>query len=113
MKKTDYSSDFDRSVETWKRKHGVREDDAVLLCVELFRIHQVHWDQIRHEEMPAFQEFRDSILKLTEAAKVFQRQSALLLDQLRQTKSRKPSWPIFVTVIVAACVGIAIGKFAL
>src|SRR2546428_13916776 len=113
MKKTDYSSDFDRSVETWKRKHGIREDDAVLLCVELFRIHQEHWDQIRHEEMPAFQEFRDSILKLNEAAKVFQRQSGLLLDQLRQTKRQKSSWQLLVTAVATIGIGIAIGKFVL
>jgi hypothetical protein len=44
------------------RKHKLREDDAVmLLLVELFRIHQQHWDDLRRREMPSFEQFRTDI----------------------------------------------------
>ena len=44
-----------------------------MLCLDLFRIHQEHWDKIRHEELPAFREYREAVLKLGEAAATFQR----------------------------------------
>jgi hypothetical protein len=30
----------------------------VLLLVELFRIHQRHWDELRRREIPSFEQFR-------------------------------------------------------
>ena len=39
--------DLKACVESWRQRHGLREDDAVLLLVELFRIHQHHWDALR------------------------------------------------------------------
>ena len=38
------SEDFANAMESWHRKHQIREDDPLLLCLELFRIHQDHWD---------------------------------------------------------------------
>jgi hypothetical protein len=117
MKKIDFSDDFNRAIDAWKQKHGLREDDAILLCLELFRIHQEHWDKIRHQEMPAFHEFRDSILKLGEAAKLFQRQSGLLLDELRRNRICQPSVPgtatMLLVALLAGALGMALGKYVL
>jgi len=79
----DFDEEFTKAVAEWRDKHRLREDDAVTLLVELFRIHQQHWDQIRRREIPAFGEFRADIGKLAEAARTFQIQSAALLEAIR------------------------------
>ena len=80
----DFDEEFTKAVAEWRDKHRLREDDAVILLVELFRIHQQHWDQLRRREIPAFAEFRTDIGKLAEAAKTFQVQSVAVLEALRQ-----------------------------
>ena len=75
--------EFDRTVADWREQHGLREDDAVLLLIELFRIHQRHWDEVRHREMPSFQQFRADLTKLSETAHAFQNEAAALLAALR------------------------------
>jgi hypothetical protein len=79
----DFDEEFTKAVVEWRDKHRLREDDAVTLLVELFRIHQQHWDQIRRREIPAFGEFRADIGKLAEAARTFQVQSTALLEVVR------------------------------
>ena len=79
----DCDEEFAKAVAEWRDKHRLREDDAVTLLVELFRIHQQHWDELRRREIPAFAEFRADIGKLTAAARTFQQQSAALLEVLR------------------------------
>ena len=79
----DFDEEFTKAVTEWRDEHRLREDDAVILLVELFRIHQQHWDQIRRREIPAFGEFRADIGKLAEAARTFQIQSAALLEAIR------------------------------
>jgi hypothetical protein len=79
----DFDEEFTKAVAEWRDKHRLREDDAVTLLVELFRIHQQHWDQIRRREIPAFGEFRADIGRIAEAARTFQVQSSALLEVLR------------------------------
>ena len=79
----DFDEEFTKAVAEWRDKHRLREDDAVTLLVELFRIHQQHWDQIRRREIPAFGEFRADIGKLADAARTFQVQSSALLEVMR------------------------------
>src|ERR1035437_364692 len=79
----DFDEEFAKAVAEWRDKHRLREDDAVILLVELFRIHQRHWDQIRRREIPSFEQFRADITKLVGAAQTFQQQSSALLELLR------------------------------
>ena len=79
----DFDEDFTKAVAEWRDKHRLREDDAVTMLVELFRIHQRHWDALRRREIPTFGEFRTDIGRLAEAARTFQLQSAALLEALR------------------------------
>src|SRR5581483_2358920 len=60
-----FDEELNCAIADWRQRHQLREDDAVLLLVELFRIHQRHWDGIRHREMPAFEQFRGDLTKLT------------------------------------------------
>ena len=79
----DFDEEFTRAVAGWRDKHRLREDDAVMLLVELFRIHQQHWDELRRREIPSFGQFRADITKLVGAAQIFQQQSSALLEMLR------------------------------
>ena len=79
----DFDEEFTKAVAEWRDKHRLREDDAVILLVELFRIHQQHWDQIRRRGIPSFEQFRADITKLVGAAQTFQQQSSALLEALR------------------------------
>ena len=75
--------EFTKAVTEWREKHRLKEDEAVLLLVELFRIHQRHWDELRRREIPAFSEFRADIGKLADAARTFQVQSSAFSEAIR------------------------------
>ena len=78
-----FDEEFDEAVAEWRDKHRLREDDAVMLLVELFRIHQRHWDEIRRRELPSFEQFRADIAKLAETARTFHQQTTAVLEVLR------------------------------
>jgi hypothetical protein len=112
----DFDEDFTKAVAEWRDKHRLREDDAVTMLVELFRIHQRHWDALRRREMPAFSEFRVDIGKLAEAARTFQLQSAALLEALRHQAADAGFVRVTRTAAVFAALacllgGYLIGKF--
>src|SRR5947208_2695318 len=112
MKQINFSEDFQRAIETWRRKHGLREDDAIMLCLDLFRIHQEHWDRIRHEELPAFREYRETVRKLGEAAAMFQRQSRELLGELRHSRTAKSTpGKVIASHLLAATIAGLVGFF--
>lgn len=113
--KPDFDDEFDQAVAEWREKHRLREDDAVLLLVELFRIHQRHWDEIRRREMPSFGEFRADIGKLSEAARTFQAQAAALTEVLRRqppacNNVRIARTTAFIAAIASLLAGYLIGR---
>lgn len=79
-----FDDEFERAITDWRERHKLGEEDAVLLLVELFRIHQRHWDELRSRDFPSFQQYRLDIAKLGQAARTFQIQSAALLEVLRK-----------------------------
>ena len=82
-KPRDFEEEFEHAVAEWREGHGLREDDAVLLLVELFRIHQQHWDELRRREMPSFEPVRAEITKLTGSVGTFQRHAETLTELLQ------------------------------
>ena len=107
----DFDEEFTKAVAEWRDKHRLREDDAVILLVELFRIHQQHWDQIRRREIPAFGEFRADIGKLAEAARTFQGQSAALLEAIRDHPAGVRSVRITRTAAFFAALACLLGGY--
>jgi hypothetical protein len=104
-KPPDFDEEFTQAMTQWREKHQLREDDATLLLVELFRIHQKHWDAIRSREMPAFDQFRTDITFLTQAAKTFQQKTTALIKLL---KSQPPvNGMVTVTRTAAAFAALA------
>lgn len=113
-----FSEDFAKAIEAWRRKHQLREDDPVVLCLELFRIHQDHWDDIRRKEFPSFSEFRDSFIQLQQQTNAIQRHETALLEELRRyPKPSRFTTPtvtgFLLTGVFAAVTGLLIGKFVL
>jgi hypothetical protein len=118
MNTTDFQKEFEEAVEAWRQRHHLRDDDAVLLCIELFRIHQDHWDQIRRRDFPPFQEFRETILTMVEAANQIQMQTSPLLQELRRSQGSSVFLPPTISSVVIAVgaslvTGILIGRFVL
>src|SRR5262245_61585591 len=83
MDACNFDDEFKEAVAEWRERHGLAEGDAVLLLIELFRLHQRHWDELRRRELPSFEPFRSDITKLSETTKSFHQQSAGLIEVLR------------------------------
>jgi len=119
MQTPDYDAAFQRAIEQWRSRHRVKEDDATMLLLELFRIHQDHWDGIRQRDTVGFLEFRDMIRQQNESIRTFQRNVDTVTNLLRQredTNKRKAvadgiSTATIILFILGA--GILLGKFFL
>lgn len=112
------SEDLQKAIAQWRKRHQIREDEAILLCLELFQIHQQHWDELRRRELPSFAELRDNLNQLRSSTILVRREAAALLDELRRYESgRKLTAPsvagVIATGIIAVATGILIGKFLL
>ena len=110
----DFDEDSEQAVARWRERHKLSEDDAVLLLVELFRIHQRHWDELRRREIPSFEQFRTDISKFAETTRRFQGQSAALLETLRKLPTdrgpRITRMAAFFAVLSGALAGYLIAR---
>lgn len=106
---------FAAAIERWRKLRGLREDEPLLLCLELFRIHQDHWDAIRRQELPAFTEFRDALVQLDRQTQAVVRHVNGLVEELRRQSKpdRFPSNAGLLLSALAAVLGILVGKFLL
>jgi hypothetical protein len=110
-----FDEQFEEAVAEWRERHRLREDDAVLLLVELFRIHQQHWDTLRRREFPSLEEFHPAIAKLSEASRTFQQQATKLIEELQRrpaidNRSGVSHTAAFLAAIAAGVVGYLIGR---
>jgi len=80
--KPNFDEEFLQTLGQWKEKNKIRDDDAVFLLVELFRIHQKHWDELRRRQMPSLDQFRSDITAVTESAKSFREKLEELIEVL-------------------------------
>ncbi|MBN9689270.1 MAG: hypothetical protein J0M24_03445 [Verrucomicrobia bacterium] len=90
-KVTSFDDDFESALVQWREKHRLREDDAVLLLVDLFRIHQQHWDELRRRELPSFEQFRSDITRLVETARAIQELATGLHERLQRGVTHVPA----------------------
>lgn len=108
---SEFDADFDAAVEGWKNRHKLREDDAVFLLIELFRIHQRHWDELRRREVPSDDQFRSDILKCSESVKAVQNEASALVKELQAAKNSNTSGVSATTAFIAAICALAAGYF--
>ena len=118
MSQPDFQKEFEQALISWRKHHRIRDDDAVLFCVELFRIHQEHWDAIRKRDFPSLEEFIKTTAQIAATARQIQELSAPLLEELRQHETGQEFAPPPITVILltfalALGTGLLIGKFLL
>jgi len=109
------------AVLAWQKKHGVNDNDPLLATVELFQIHFANWqgqNQSGHSGS-FYDEFRSSFEELGRQTKTISKQATDLIEALRnmpdltgQLRSYRLS-TFWMTVGLAFCVGIGIGKFLL
>lgn len=67
--KPDFDDEFLQALAKWREEHKIRDDDAVLLLIEMFRIHQRHWDELRRREFPPLQGLHADVTLLAETVK--------------------------------------------
>lgn len=107
-----FDEQFEQAVGEWRDRHDLSEDDAVILLLELFRIHQQHWDALRRREFPSLEGCQDDIRKLSEAARQFQQQAVQLVEQLqKKPETQGPSGVSHVTAFIAAIAAGLVGFF--
>jgi hypothetical protein len=100
----DFDEDFLQAIAKWKERHKIKDDDTILVLMDLFRIHQNHWDEIRNRQMPSLDGFKADIAALTEAAKI--------LKERASKEARAVDLPAAIFAAFAAAVaGFLLGKF--
>jgi hypothetical protein len=100
----DFDEDFLQAIAKWKAQHKIKDDDTIWLLLDLFRIHQVHWDEIRHRQMPSLDQFKADIAALTEATAILKERASreILVVELPTA---------IIAAITAVVAGYLIGKF--
>jgi hypothetical protein len=100
----DFDEDYLQAIAKWRETNKIKNDDTILVLMELFRIHQNHWDEIRHRQMPSLDEFEKDIAALTEATKILKERA---LKEIRAV-----DFPTAIcAAFAAALAGFLIGKF--
>ena len=120
--KPNFDEEFLQTLGQWKEKNKIRDDDAVFLLVELFRIHQKHWDALRQRQMPSLDQFRADIAAVTESSKSFREKLDELIEALAAHPAAMPvkTLPLSEAIYAAAAallggllIGLILGKFLL
>jgi hypothetical protein len=100
----DFDEDFLQAIAKWKEQFKIKDDDPILLLLDLFRIHQNHWDEIRHRQMPSLDEFEKDIAVLVEATTI--------LKERAEKETRAVDLPTAIfSAFTAALAGFFIGKY--
>ncbi|MGB7749522.1 MAG: hypothetical protein WBN75_19800 [Verrucomicrobiia bacterium] len=100
----DFDEDFLQAIARWKEQFKIKDDDPILLLLDLFRIHQNHWDEIRDRQMPSLGEFKKDIAVLVEATAI--------LKERAEKETRAVDLPTAIfAAFTAALAGFLIGKF--
>lgn len=97
----DFDDDFLLAVKKWRELHNIQEGDAVMLLLELFRIHQDHWDELRRRQMPSLDQFRHDIASTVEAAKSLKEQSAKVTRALNAHPAAVRTIPLASAIFAA------------
>ena len=79
----DFDEEFLQAIKQWRERYKVQDNDAIFLLMELFRIHQKHWDELRRRQMPSLDQFRLDIASTVEAARSLKEQTAAVTKALK------------------------------
>ena len=105
----DFDDEFLQEIEKWRTQHKIPNDDLILPLLNLFRIHQNHWDELRRLQMPSLDEFRTEVAAVTESVEHFGGK----LDELSQLLARHSAAAEKQTVpLPEACYAVAVALLA-
>ena len=104
-----------KAVDAWRVQHRLREDDAVLLLVQLLKIHQDHWEALRRKDFPPVEPLRADIGTLLDVSRGLQKQAQSLSAKLtkaskgreRATITRTAGW---LAALAGALGGYLVGR---
>jgi tRNA A37 N6-isopentenylltransferase MiaA len=99
----DFDDEFMQAIARWREQYKIKDDDVIILLLELFRIHQTHWDELRRRQMPSLDEFRADVALLAETA------GTLKEKALKQARAVDLPAALFAAV-AAMLAGILIGR---
>ena len=120
--KPNFDEEFLQTLKEWKEKNKIRDDDAVYLLVEMFRIHQKHWDALRQRQMPSLDQFRSDITAVTESSKSFREKLEELIEALAAQPAAVPvktlplseaKYASATALLGGLLIGLILGKFLL
>jgi hypothetical protein len=97
----DFDEDLLQAVRKWREQHKIQEGDPVFLLLELFRIHQDHWDELRRRQMPSLDQFRQDIASTVEAAKSLQEQTMKVTKALNAHPATVKNVPLTTAIFAA------------
>lgn len=106
-----FDEEFDQAVNRFRDQHKLPEDDAIMLLVELFRIHQQHWDDLRRREMPSFEPFRKDLTVLLSATKALHQQISPLIEAFKKQSPIKPEEKITIPTAIFAAIAALLGGY--
>ena len=99
----DFDEDFMQAMAKWRDKNKIKDDDLILVLMEMFQIHQNHWDELRRRQMPSLAEFQADVAVLVEATKTIKDKAV--------KQARAVDLPIAAWAAVAALLaGLLIGR---
>jgi len=101
---SNFDEDFLQALAKWKEQHKIKDDDTILLLMDLFRIHQSHWDEIRHRQMPSLEEFKADIAILAESTETLKKRTKKEIQAVELPTA-------IMAVIASGLAGYLIGKF--
>lgn len=99
------------AIETWRQQHRLREDDAVLLLVQLLKIHQDHWEALRKKDFPSFEPVRVDIGTLLDVSRALQKQAQSLSVKLGKASRGKDVGTVTRTAAWLAALAGVLGGF--
>src|SRR5258707_11527883 len=112
-------NEFDRSVDEWKHRHRLRDDDPVLAAMDLLKLFfkNVKIELPADSESATLIEVRCSIQQLNQLGRDFSKQSRELIQELREVPEIKRrlfagrAAAFALTALSSAVAGILIGKY--
>lgn len=112
-------NEFDRSVDEWKHRYRLRDDDPVLAAMELLKLFfkNVKIELPADSESASLIEVRCSIQQLNQLGRDFSKQSRELIQELREVPEIKRrlfagrAAAFSFTALSSVVAGILIGKY--
>jgi hypothetical protein len=106
-------AELNAAVEQWRTKHGLATDDAVFLLVDLFQIHQKHWDELKRHKPPGLEELQKSLGEVNAQVTTFRKETEDLLAALAKVRIRRSAAQLGRGMASAALLLVAIGGYCL